>query len=48
MLALSIAVAVLGVGGALAWIALLLWGAVQDGRDQRSYDAALRRYRRGR
>ena len=42
----SVVVAALAVGGAVAWIALLLWGAREDGRDQRTYDSALRRYRR--
>jgi hypothetical protein len=38
-------VAALTVGGALVWIALLLWAARADGDDQRAYDSALRRYR---
>jgi len=41
----GIIVAVLTVGGALVWIALLLWAARADGDDQRTYDSALRRYR---
>jgi hypothetical protein len=45
MLVYGVVVAVLTVGGALAWIALLLWAARADGRDQRAYDSALRRYR---
>ncbi len=44
--AASVLVAVIVVGGALAWIGLLLWGARGDGRDQRAYDEALKSYRR--
>lgn len=43
--AASVLVAVLVLGGTLAWIGLLLWGARGDGRDQRAYDDALKRYR---
>jgi len=45
MFVYGVIAAVLTVGGALAWIALLLWAARADGRDQRAYDSALRRYR---
>lgn len=31
-------VAVLSVGGAAVWIAMLLWAAREDGRDQKAYD----------
>jgi len=41
----GIIVAVLTVGAALAWIALLVWAARRDGDDQRAYDEALRSYR---
>jgi hypothetical protein len=44
--AAAVLVAIVALGGALAWIALLLWGARGDGRDQQAYDEALRRYRR--
>ena len=45
MTAVAIVVAALSVGGALVWIALLLWAARADGRQQRNYVKALRRYR---
>ncbi len=44
-LSLQILLAALSVVGALVFLGLVLWGARQDGREQRSYDEALRRYR---
>jgi len=44
--ALEIVVVLLSVASASAFLALMVWGARQDGREQRRYDRLVRRYRR--
>ena len=45
-IALEIVVILVSVATATAFLALMVWGARQDGRDQRRYDRLVRRYRR--
>ena len=44
--ALEIVVVLLSVASATAFLALMVWGARQDGREQRRYERLVRRYRR--
>jgi hypothetical protein len=44
--ALEIVLVLVSVATATAFLALMVWAARQDGRDQRRYDRLVRRYRR--
>jgi len=45
-IALEIVVVLVSVATATAFLALMVWAARQDGRDQRRYERLVRRYRR--
>jgi hypothetical protein len=45
-IALEVVVVLVSVASATAFLALMVWAARQDGRDQRRYDRLVRRYRR--
>ena len=44
--ALEVVVVLVSVATAAAFLALMVWAARQDGRDQRRYERLVRRYRR--